>query len=59
MLFKAPTQTPHFQTLLDDMPTVDLAKIAKHLAMSIDNLKRWANDPLFVDGVELGRPRFL
>lgn len=42
MLFKAPTQTPHFQTLLDDMPTVDLARIAKHLAVSSATLKRWA-----------------
>lgn len=40
-MFKAPTQTPHFLTLLDDMPTSDLRKIARHLGLSEATLKRY------------------
>lgn len=41
-MFKAPTQTPHILTLLDDMPTRDLKRIARHLGLSVDTLKRYA-----------------
>jgi hypothetical protein len=41
-MFKAPTQTPHILTLLDDMPTRDLKRIARHLGLSVDTIKRYA-----------------
>lgn len=41
-MFKAPTQTPHFSTLLDDMLTRDKRKIARHLGVTENTLKRWA-----------------
>lgn len=41
-MFKAPTQTPHILTLLDDMPTRDLKRVARHLGLSVDTLRRYA-----------------
>ncbi len=41
-MFKAPTQTPHILTLLDDMATRDLRKIARHLGVTENTVKRWA-----------------
>lgn len=40
-MFKAPTQTPHITTLIDDMPTRDLKRIASHLGLSVDTLQRY------------------
>lgn len=40
-MFKAPTQTPHISTLLDDMPTRDLSKIASHLGVTENTVKQW------------------
>lgn len=40
-MFKAPTQTPHILTLLDDLPTRDLRKVARHLGLSEATLKRY------------------
>lgn len=40
-MFKAPTQTPHFSTLLDDLPTRDSRMIASHLGISTDTLARY------------------
>lgn len=42
MLFKAPTQTPHFSTLLDDLPTRCSRQISKFLGISPATLARWA-----------------
>ncbi len=41
-MFKAPTQTPPVSTLLDDLPTRDGRKIARHLGVTENTLKRWA-----------------
>lgn len=41
-MFKAPTQTPHFLTLLDDMPTLDLRLLARLLGVSPKTVRHWA-----------------
>lgn len=41
MLFKAPTQTPHISTLLDDLPTRCPRLISKFLGISPATLARW------------------
>jgi hypothetical protein len=40
-VFRAPTQTPPIGTLLDDLPTADAARIARHLGVSARTLSRW------------------
>lgn len=50
-MFRAPTQTPHISTLLDDMPTRDLRRIARHLGISASTLakyRRTGNAPRLV-----------
>lgn len=41
-MFKAPTQTPSISTLLDDLPTTDLKRVARHLGLSVDTIRRYA-----------------
>lgn len=41
-MFRAPTQTPHISTLLDDMPTRDMKRIARHLGLTGPTLQRYA-----------------
>ena len=41
-MFKAPTQTPNICTLLDDLLTRDAAKVARHLGVTKNTVKRWA-----------------
>lgn len=41
-MFRAPTQTPHIATLLDDMPTRDMKRIARHLGLTAPTLRRYA-----------------
>ena len=41
-MFKAPTQTPHISTLLDSLVTRDRRKIARHLGVTENTVKRWA-----------------
>lgn len=40
-MFRAPTQTPPFGILLDDLPTRDAERIARHLGVSARTLARW------------------
>lgn len=40
-MFRAPTQTPDFSTLLDDMPTRDMKQIARHLGLSLATVRRY------------------
>jgi hypothetical protein len=50
-MFKAPTQTPHLLTLLDDLPTRCTRKIARHLGISPATLakyRRTGNAPRLV-----------
>ena len=42
-MFRA-THTPPLSYLLDDLFTRDLAKVAKHLGVSVATLKRWKAD---------------
>jgi hypothetical protein len=41
-MFRAPAQTPHISTLLDDMPTRDLRRVARHLGLTAPTLRRYA-----------------
>lgn len=41
MLFRAPTQTPHILTLLDDLPTRCRLQISRHLGISPTTLAKW------------------
>lgn len=40
-MFRAPTQTPPIGLLLDDLPTRDAQRIARHLGVSTRTLARW------------------
>ena len=40
-MFKAPTLTPAFSTLVDDLVTRDFKKIARHLEITPETLKKW------------------
>jgi hypothetical protein len=40
-MFRAPTQTPHILTLLDDLPTRDKRQIARHLGVCTRTVERW------------------
>lgn len=40
-MFRAPTQTPHFLTLLDDLPTRCSRQICRFLGISPATLARW------------------
>jgi hypothetical protein len=40
-MFRAPTQTPPIGVLLDDLPTRDAVRIARHLGVSARTLARW------------------
>jgi len=40
-MFRAPTQTPPFGVMLDDLPTADANKIARHLGVTARTLARW------------------
>lgn len=40
-MFKAPTLIPAFSTLVDDLVTRDFKKIARHLGITPDTLKKW------------------
>lgn len=42
-MFRAPTQTPHFSTLLDDLPTRCRRQISRFLGISPATLARWAS----------------
>lgn len=41
-MFRAPNQTPHFSTLLDDLPTRCHRQISRLLGISPATLARWA-----------------
>lgn len=41
-MFRAPTQTPHFSTLLDDLPTRCGRQISRLLGISPATLARWS-----------------
>ncbi len=41
-MFKAPTKTPSISILLDDLPTTDLKRVARHLGLSVATIKRYA-----------------
>lgn len=41
-MFRAPTQTPHFSTLLDDLPTRCRRQISRFLGISPATLAKWA-----------------
>lgn len=40
-MFRAPTQTPPIGILLNDLPTRDAQRIARHLGVSARTLARW------------------
>jgi hypothetical protein len=40
-MFRGPTQTPPVDVMLDDLPTRDQARIARHLGVSARTLARW------------------
>jgi len=40
-MFSAPTQLPGIGTLLDELPTQDAVKVARHLDVSARTLARW------------------
>lgn len=40
-MFRAPTQTPPIGVLLDDLPTRDAVRIARHLGVTARTLARW------------------
>lgn len=41
-MFRAPTQTPPIGMLLDDLPTHDARRIARHLGVTARTLARWS-----------------
>lgn len=40
-MFRAPTQTPHILTLLDDMPTKTERQLARHLGLSASTIAKY------------------
>lgn len=40
-MFRAPGQTPPIGVLLDDLPTADATRIARHLGVTARTLARW------------------
>jgi hypothetical protein len=42
-MFRAPTQTPTLGVMLDDLPTRDATRIARHLGVSARTLARWCH----------------
>lgn len=40
-MFRTPTQTPPIGVLLDDLPTTDATRIARHLGVTARTLARW------------------
>ena len=40
-MFRAPTHTPPIGVMLDDLPTCDAKRIARHLGISARTLGRW------------------
>lgn len=40
-MFRAPTMTPSIGTMLDDLPTQDARRIARHLGVSARTIARW------------------
>lgn len=40
-MFRAPTQTPHILTLLDDMPTQQDRQLARHLGLSASTIAKY------------------
>lgn len=43
-MFKGPAHTPPVATMLDDLPTHDAARIARHLGVTARTLARWQRD---------------
>jgi hypothetical protein len=40
-MFKAPGQTPSIGVMLDDLPTSDTTRIARHLGVTAHTIARW------------------
>lgn len=43
-MFRSPNQTPPFGVMLDDLPTRDAERIARHLGVTARTLARWSRD---------------